>query len=485
MNIIEAIRDDQIFRPLFPNLQSWRVWLVCLKAIFGLSMNRSELKIYRKFTGRTDRPSSPFREAFILSGRRSGKSFISAICAVYLAVFKEWDLGHQRGHIICLAKDMAQAGEVFHYISEILQQSIFKDMIKHQLRDSIELDNRMIISVKSCSFRALRGYQICACIADEVAVWFVEGANPAVETFRAIRPSLGSLKETLLLCITSVYARRGIIYDIHKSKYGKNDKNTLVWLSSTSEMNPSFDKQYIDDALEEDRTVANAEYFSLFREDLEGFFTTREVERVVVEGRESIPPVEGIKYHAFVDPSGGGEGGDNMTLSICHREKGRDLLKKTKIIQDRLVCQKAPFDTDSCVREFSQILKQYGIFEVESDRYAGSWPKQAFEKHSIYFVHSELTKADIYREARALFSSQRLEILDNTLQTNELRGLERKTGRSKDTIDHPPGSSDDCCNSLCGSIVRAVRTDALRLPPPSPGLTEYAETEREDGTGNG
>ena len=36
MTIIEAIQDPALFRPLFRNLDSWRAWLVVLRAIFAL-----------------------------------------------------------------------------------------------------------------------------------------------------------------------------------------------------------------------------------------------------------------------------------------------------------------------------------------------------------------------------------------------------------------------------------------------------------------
>ena len=48
MNIIKAIEDPKLFGPLFPDLTSWKVWILCLKAIFALPMYKDERRIYRK-----------------------------------------------------------------------------------------------------------------------------------------------------------------------------------------------------------------------------------------------------------------------------------------------------------------------------------------------------------------------------------------------------------------------------------------------------
>jgi hypothetical protein len=45
--------------------------------------------IFSKFTGRTTPPTSPLHEAWLVCGRRGGKSFILATIAVFLAAAKQ------------------------------------------------------------------------------------------------------------------------------------------------------------------------------------------------------------------------------------------------------------------------------------------------------------------------------------------------------------------------------------------------------------
>jgi hypothetical protein len=61
----------------------------------------------------------------------------------------------------------------------------------------------MIIEVHTASFRAVRGYTVVACIADEVAFWRSdESANPDVEIPNGLRPGMATVPGALLLCIS-------------------------------------------------------------------------------------------------------------------------------------------------------------------------------------------------------------------------------------------------------------------------------------------
>jgi hypothetical protein len=45
---------------------------------------------FRECTGRAEPPAGGFDEAWLVCGRRAGKSFILALIACYLAVFRDW-----------------------------------------------------------------------------------------------------------------------------------------------------------------------------------------------------------------------------------------------------------------------------------------------------------------------------------------------------------------------------------------------------------
>ncbi len=139
-------------------------------------------------------------------------------------------------------------------------------------------------------------------------------------------------------------------------------------------MNPSLPQAVVDRAYERDPSVAAAEYGGEFRTDVEAFLNRDAIEACVSPGIYERGPCSGIRYSAFVDPSGGVR--DSMTLAISHREDGMAVLDAVREV-------KPPFSPESVVKEFAQLLKTYGIHSICGDRYAGEWPREAFQNHDI------------------------------------------------------------------------------------------------------
>jgi hypothetical protein len=187
------------------------------------------------------------------------------------------------------------------------------------------------------------------------------------------------------------------------------------------------------------------------------------VEAAIIQGRYELPRVEGIRYHAFVDPSGGSS--DSMTLAITH-------MAGTRVIVDAIRERRAPFSPDDVVKEFSDTLKTYGIGKVTGDRYAAEWPRERFRVHGIEYRVADKTKSDLYLSLLPLLNSQRIELLDHPRLINQLTGLERRTSRAgKDSIDHVPGGHDDIANAVAGAAGLAAQAAAHpQVKPVMPGV---------------
>lgn len=483
MNILQAIESPEIFRPLFRDLRTWNSWLIFLKALFALPMERKDRKLFRACTNRARIPKQPFKEAYVIAGRRSGKSYISSIVAVFLAVFKDWReylSPGERGFIFIIANDKSQASVIKNYVSAILHsQAMFSKMIERELTDEIYLSNGTAIIIKSSDFRTLRGYTVLAAILEEIAFWRSEEyANPAEEIIRSLKPSLATIPESLLLGISTPYSRSGYLFVRFKELYGTNSR-TLIWRARTEIMNPSLDRNIIRDAMREDRSSALAEWGAEFRDDIESFLPLELIESAVIPNRFEVPPWlhQSLKYYAFCDPSGGRQ--DSMTLAISHQVKG-------KIILDNLMEVRPPFSPEDVVYQFSQLLKSYRIEVVKGDRYSGEWCTSAFRRHGMFYENSELSKSEIYLSFLPLMSNGNVELLDSKRLVSQLRSLERKTrSGGRDNIDHPPGCHDDIANAAAGACVKCWQESSIeRLPeisfgiPESPALSSDQELER-------
>ena len=150
-------------------------------------------------------------------------------------------------------------------------------------------------------------------------------------------------------------------------------------------------------------------------------------------------PMSSVRYHAFVDPSGGSA--DSMTLAIGHREKD-------VIVIDAVRERRPPFSPEDVVAEFSALLKSYRITRITGDRYAGEWPRERFREHGISYEPAQKPKGDLYRDMLPIINSRKLDLLDDARLLTQMLGLERRTARGgRDSIDHAPGAHDDLANA--------------------------------------
>jgi len=452
LNIVDLINHPGLLRKWFRG-ESWRAWRVFLAALFGLPLTPEDLLVYQRHTGRQTPPKEQAREAWLVVGRRGGKSIISALAAIYLAFFRDYRkilAPGEVGTIMVIAADRRQARTVLRYIDGFIDAvPALARMVVKRTKEAIELDNRVMIEIQTASFRAVRGYTVVACIADEVAFWRTdEAANPDTEILNGLRPGMATIPGAVLLAISSPYARRGELWKAHKDHYGKDGDPVLVWQAETTAMNPAVDRKLIADAFIADEIAAASEYGAQFRRDIEGFVSQEIVDRCVVEGRHELPPVGGVGYLGFCDPSGGVQ--DSMTLAVSHHADGKAILDAVREVRP-------PFSPDAVAKEFSDLLKSYGLHSVHGDRYGGEWPRERFAVHGVAYEPSEKTKSEIYLAALPLLNSERAELLDHKRLRTQLTNLERRTSRGgKDSVDHGPGLHDDICNSVCGALLMAL-----------------------------
>lgn len=457
-SILEIIRDPRLFGSLFQGL-TWFAWQAFLAAVFGLLTSDKEAALIRRCTGRKTLPAKQAREAWVIVGRRGGKSRIAAMLAVFLACFRDYSSvlsEGERGVVMLIASDRKQARVLKGYVSGLLHAvAMLEAMILNETAESIELLNRIVIEVHTASFRAVRGYTVVAAILDEIAFWPTDdAANPDTEILTALRPAMATVPGALLIAISSPYARRGELWKAYRDHFGKDDNPVLVWQANTRTMNPAVPEEVIHAAYEKDAASAEAEYGAQFRRDIDSFISLEVLEAARMSGRFEIPSLSEVRYTAFVDVSGGSA--DSMTLAIAHVERGRAVL-------DAIREAPAPFNPDLIVEEFARLLKSYGLSKVTGDRYGGEWPRDRFRTYGITYDVADRPKSDFYRDMLPILNSRQLDLLDHQKLFAQLSRLERRTGRSgKDTIDHPPGSQDDVANAAAGAAVLALEASRVK-----------------------
>jgi hypothetical protein len=447
-NIIEALESPKLFGPVVGPLKTWAHWLTFLKALYGLPfISDEDREVFTACTGRAESAAGGYSEAYALVGRRGGKSKIVSLIAAYEAIFGPWSerlSTGEHGNIFVIATDKKQAGICLSYIRSVF--NLFPDLVERESAEEIHLKNNISIAVKTCTFRASRGFTTCLVICDELAFWrSEESANPAEEVLNSILPGL--MDGAKLLGISTPYGKLGFMWEMHRNYFGKDDSDILIWSASTKMMNPTFSDVTIKRLIARDASVFRAEFEGTFREDIENFLPLELIEAAMTRS-PALPDLKN-KYVAFCDPSGGRA--DSMTLAIAHADGD-------KILLDRIEERKSPFDPVEVVSEFSTLMKGFGISQATSDRFGGIWVEDCFAKKGIRIEFSDLSASEIYLEFLPLMTMGKVELIKNDRLLSQLQNLERRTqSGGRDKVDHPAGLKDDVANSCAGACVFVSR----------------------------
>jgi hypothetical protein len=454
-------------------------------------MTAEELVTFCELSGGRSPPKKRVSELVVISGRRCGKDSVASLLAVFAASIEQNHIGRlrpgEKAFVYCIAADRDQARVVKDYIGAYFAKiDDLRRMVVRETRLGVELNNGVAITIATNSFRATRGRTLLLAILDEVAFYRDEtSANPDVELYRALTPSLSTLPGSMMVLISSPYKRSGLLYDRWKASFGKDDDRRLVIQSSSLGLNPLVDQEEIAARREEDPQAARAEWDGQFRDDVASYVSIEIVEAAVTAGCVVRPPVKGTHYFGFCDPSGGVS--DAMTLAISHREGDR-------LILDLMLERRPPFSPADVVREFCATLKGYRILKVVGDRYGSEWVSSAFAKEGVGYEPAEQVKSDLYLSFLPSLNSGVVDLIDDKRLVAQLCQPERRTARGgKDTIDHPKGLHDDVSNAAAGALVLAakgrapmrVTTEAVRtmaglppLAPPSQGPSSAPAPQR-------
>jgi hypothetical protein len=459
MNIVQCLDDPNLFGPWFAG-PSWATWRAVLKGAFRIEMDAEERALFRGVAAR-DPPRHRVRQLVIVAGRRAGKdSIASAICA-YAAGFTDYRAEGllrpgEAASVMCLAVDKQQASIIQKYTAAYFDKvPLLKPLVTRETSDGFELSTGSELIVLASNFRNIRGRSVACCVMDEVGFWRSElTQTPDTEAYAALMPSLMTIPNSMLIAISTPYRRSGLLYQMWKDHFGKDDDDILVVHGASRMFNPTLDQRVIDAALKRDPAAARSEWEASWRDDIAAFLSRQLIESAVDVGVFVRSP-EGESYVGFADPSGGVA--DGFSAAVAHRDADG------RVILDCLHEVLPPFDPAAATKEICATLKAYGITKVVADKYAAQWPVSEFARNDITLEHSERDRSAIYADFLPLLTSGRARLLDHPRLVGQLANLERRTQPSgRDQITHPANANahDDLANSAAGALVLASEESA-------------------------
>jgi hypothetical protein len=142
LSIDQALGDPRLLGAALGDLATWCVWLIALRAAFGLP-DDSERETFRAIAGDRSPPTQRVRELWAIVGRRGGKSRMAAALAIYFALFIKHKLAAgERGMVLVLSATVEQSRLVFAYVLGFMRASeALAREIESTTRSEIRLRN--------------------------------------------------------------------------------------------------------------------------------------------------------------------------------------------------------------------------------------------------------------------------------------------------------------------------------------------------------
>lgn len=407
----------------------------------------------------------------LICGRRSGKTTLSAMIAIYCAVTNNWKPYLKKtpfATVLILSHSREFSDEVLDMIRTFIEGShVLSRIINKEKKNSASTMNlkmpfvvdgkiqlsRVQIKVGAASSKTTRGVAACAVLCDEIAYWNLDEnlKETDVKILKAVRPATKQFgKLAMLIKLSSPGIKQGILYNEYKmAKDGLLPKSYAVFKAPSWMMNTILPKEEFIEEWKLDPDGFDVEYRSNFADSLSNFILPEFIDMAVMNGVEFEPPEadrKNIKYFAAIDAA---YKKDAFTFSLVGISDNRI---RQFISKGWVGSRKNPVSAYEVAEFIKNVVKQYPVDFVAADQFSFQPLKEIFDTYGVNleeYPFNPKFKKQIYFNLKKLVHSQQIDLLDNETQTKELKELiveQASSGTVK--IGHPSGGSDDYSDSL-------------------------------------
>jgi len=417
----------------------------------------------------------------LICGRRSGKTLLSAVIAIYCAISNNWKPFLKKtpfATVLIMSHSREFSDEVLEIIRTLIESShILTALINKDKKNSSSTMNlkvpwivngtqiqysRVQIKVAAASSKTTRGVAACAILCDEIAFWNLDENMKETDAkiMKAVRPAMKQFREFgMLIKLSSPGIKQGILYgEYKKDRAGELPPTYAVfkapsWVMTPDDVVPS--EEFVEE-FNLDSDSFDQEYRGNFADSLSFFITPEYIDMAVVKKVSFMAPEgDATKYTAAIDAA---YKGDRFTFSVTAYVNGKLRQYMSKAWEGT---KQKPVSSYEVAEFIKNVCKQFNIDEVAADQYAFQPLREIFGTYGVNlkeYVFTPAFKKKIYWNLKKLVHSQQIDLLDNEIQTRELKELIVEQGQSGNIkIGHPAGGTDDFADSLAVAAYLATQ----------------------------
>lgn len=360
-------------------------------------------------------------------GRRSGKSLMADVIALYDALVRDtlrekMLMGENRITAILSPRlDQAQAHIV--NINALLRRAPqLRSMISTQIADEIQFKNSSVIRAFPCSARGIRGGAWSACIMDELGHFMTsdEGNAAGDRVLEAALPSLAQFGDDgWLIVISTPLWKQGAFWKLCQRAQSGAYPYIHYQHGSTAEMNPNIPKSWLEQRRIEDPDLYRREFLAEFVDGTSAFLNSVDVLACQRKGIGTLAPRDGLGYVGTIDPA---FSRDLFAMAIGHRDTDQ-------LVMDGVwTWHREGFE--ATLDQVVQVAERYRVRSLRTDQFSAQAVMEGLGKRGLHceaVPWDSTGKWQAYARMKALINTRELELPDDEKLAGELLGLEART----------------------------------------------------------
>lgn len=427
-----------------------------------------------------------FQQAVWRCGRRSGKSLMADVLALYDAAarshLRERMLPGEPRIAAIIAPRLDQAQQhIANLQAHVERSTLLRRMLASRTTDELAFRNGSAIRAYPCSARGMRGGAWSSCILDEFGHFIsTEDGNAAGDrVLEAALPSLAQFgREGWLIAISTPLWKVGAFAELCQ----RADSGRFPYLhglhASTAEMNPQIDRGWLADRRLEDPELYAREFDAEFIDGAFSYLSAADVAACVRPGRGILPPRVGVRYAGAIDPA---YSHDAFALAVAHQDP------EGLVIVDG-VWTWVRKGHEATLDAVADVARAYGVRQLVTDQHAAQPVLEGLQGRRVrvkYAPWTSQTKSEAFAALKVGLNTRNVELPDDRALVEELCRLEARPTPTGLTRIAAAGDGHDDRAVVVASVVhqlvgRAPGANAMRYareelaraglkPAPRPG----------------
>lgn len=399
------------------------------KNVLNLELWPEQARILKEFY------SSEKKELMLILGKKSGKTFMASVVALY-EVYKLLLMTNPQRHYkilpsqtiyilnVCAGKGQA-IGIFLDFVKAMVKGSNFLKFFLSQvpLSDEVRFKKNIVIKSQSSSSRSSLGFACITVLFDELA-WFLDTSGNASgkAVYQSLRPNINPFgKDGKSVIFSSPGTKKGIFFEL--KEFAEKSENMMVFQKATWEMNPNITRNDLKEEFLKDPEKAMMDFEGKFMEPAGSGLNSEKIDACIKHEVIDINVKDWSKTMVIaLDP---GLKHDAYALAMGHKREGKIVIDYCHRWQGT---SENPVQIEEVENHIRFLKEQFNVTLVCLDQHQSASTIQRLSKEGIPIEETHFTatyNVTIYNNLKEKINSEQIEFPKFPRLIAEMKAIQR------------------------------------------------------------